>query len=544
MVRITRDGIDAGAAPPEPAESVARTSPPESSDTDGAHSPLVPRTSNAKSDTEDEQPVPSSSAAPEEVPAVHSKSIEDIKPKRSGKSRKAGRDKDKSKRSRKRDQSTERSVESGGSDAAADEDQPRQEEVDDQAHASKLALAVQQDRNDFLAAVSDNYNGTYGVTYTPMFDGEYSMQVTLLGIHILGSPFKITVDPDLRDKTKNLTQQLEDEQRKLQEENQRALKEQEARATMEDEVKRLIGELSDLKEELGASKATIESKDAEISRLQTEVAELRAQLRARSTAPSKDPSTEDLANADADDAPAPAALTRAKSGRSKRHRKHDSDDTADSSAPNTPRADPASNGHDKENAKESKELKKKLRLSVGTIQPSVVSTEESSGKTPHSEGKPETKAETKAETRAEAKQRRRSKGPADAAAIQAALQQQEETDKGDKKISRSNSAPLNARVERSDRSSVTLQPSSSTTNASGNDSDSGANSGQGEIESRSISYKFSLAFWKLFDKRDSKEPKTKEQPKSARSGKSKKEDNSDDSGEEKAKDKKSKHKAK
>jgi hypothetical protein len=60
---------------------------------------------------------------------------------------------------------------------------------------SKQIMAVQKNRDEFLAGVTDNYNGTYTVTYTPTFDAEYLIHVTVDSIPIAGSPFQIKVEP-------------------------------------------------------------------------------------------------------------------------------------------------------------------------------------------------------------------------------------------------------------------------------------------------------------------------------------------------------------
>ena len=44
-----------------------------------------------------------------------------------------------------------------------------------------------------LAAVSDNLNGTYAAEYTVRRSGVYLVQVQLGGVHVMGSPFQVSV---------------------------------------------------------------------------------------------------------------------------------------------------------------------------------------------------------------------------------------------------------------------------------------------------------------------------------------------------------------
>jgi hypothetical protein len=549
VVRITREGVEPTAAhPPEPQDVTSSGSAPqaESSDTDGAGASGAGHTPNPKSDTEDDQPTSAGvSVTPlEEIPDS-AKPIVDAKPKRSGRSKKAGHRGEKSKKSKKRQPQSEPTTpathrSNTSEEASAEEDAEWLEESDEQAR-NKVALAVQEDPNDFFAAVTDSYNGTYGVNYTPTFEGEYIMSITLLGIHVEGSPFNISIHPDLRDKTKTLELQLEDEQRKLAEENERAMKEKEARGHMEEELRRLQGQVEAMKLELGSMRDSLEEKNSEMARLEKENAELREQLLHSHKKKHKPEhsTSEDTSNPEGPESVATptSTLIRSRSGKApKKNKRQNSDDGGESSTSNTPRSEPVP----PQPAPLDAAAKKKARLSSGLIVPAVTIAEDTS-------------TSTKSPRHSEAKQRRRSKGPADAAAIQAALQQQQYDDlnasekQNDKKMSRSNSAPLNARVEKSNNGGPLTQ-SSSTNDTRDHDSDSGGQlSGQGEIESRSISYKFSLAFWKLFDKKEPKEAKSKDSsaPKSARAPSTKqKRDDQDDVGDDNARDKKSRHKAK
>jgi hypothetical protein len=60
-------------------------------------------------------------------------------------------------------------------------------------------MAVQKNRDEFFAGITDNYNGTYTVNYTPSFDADYLIHVSLDSVPILGSPFAITVEPGMDD---------------------------------------------------------------------------------------------------------------------------------------------------------------------------------------------------------------------------------------------------------------------------------------------------------------------------------------------------------
>lgn len=130
-----------------------------------------------------------------------SKSRKASKSKNNKKSAGASSAPDKKKRSKSR-KSHEQKTEPLGNDAPLGSSwDPTVVEAEGEAQSSESEddrrreiTAVQQNKDEFYAAVIDNYNGTYTVSFTPMFEGDYNIQVTLDGVPIAGSPFPLHVD--------------------------------------------------------------------------------------------------------------------------------------------------------------------------------------------------------------------------------------------------------------------------------------------------------------------------------------------------------------
>ena len=57
-----------------------------------------------------------------------------------------------------------------------------------------LSATVHGVRNDVVAGVRDNKDGTYDVTYTPQAPGAYVVDVKWDDEHVEGSPYRVTVE--------------------------------------------------------------------------------------------------------------------------------------------------------------------------------------------------------------------------------------------------------------------------------------------------------------------------------------------------------------